>query len=68
MSAFLDTVFWWVGAVACSLGALCGLLAAFWWVADFIVSKTESMPVLFEYAVHRKRFREWRDTEKEKKT
>jgi hypothetical protein len=63
MPEIVDTVFWWVGAIVCGLGAVCGFLLLFWLAAGFIVNRTDSIPVLFDYAVHRKRFHEWRKGE-----
>lgn len=48
MGDAVDHIFWWVGAVACISGGVCGSLAFAWWCFDVTLQRLGLVGTIFE--------------------
>ena len=67
----LDSVIWWVGLVACMVGALCGIALLLWLAGNAWMDASRKWRAIFraeinimDYIQHRKEFERWK-TEQE---
>ena len=63
----LDSVIWWVGLVACMVGALCGIALLLWLAGNAWIEASRKWRLIFraesdimDYIQHRKEFERWK--------
>lgn len=70
----IDQIFWWVGFIACSLGASCGLALLVWLASNAWMTASKKWRKIFlaenniiDYLQHRKEFEKWKKEQEELK-
>lgn len=70
----IDQIFWWVGFIACSLGASCGLALLVWLAGNAWMTASKKWRIVFpaenniiDYLQHRKEFEKWKKEQEELK-
>lgn len=70
----IDQIFWWVGFIACSLGASCGLALLVWLAGNAWMNASKKWRKVFlaenniiDYLQHRKEFEKWKKEQEELK-
>ena len=70
----IDQIFWWVGFIACSLGASFGLALLVWLAGNAWMNARKKWRIVFlaenniiDYLQHRKEFEKWKKEQEELK-